>query len=114
MSERKQPINNMVHQPKQDLEGLRSVSRVVVVNGERLMTVAQFGARLDVGTGNKRRAAVSSIHRPIRPDWICRGLRQPWPCRARRAELLGEYHGARSAWPSARDGGRAANTTRVR
>lgn len=34
-----------------------------------------------------------TAHEPMRPDWSCRGCGEPWPCQARRAELLAEFAG---------------------
>lgn len=31
-------------------------------------------------------------HSPMRPSWICTGCGGHWPCRARRTQLLAEFH----------------------
>ena len=31
-------------------------------------------------------------HTPRRPDWICRHCYRPWPCPARQAMLVAEFH----------------------
>ncbi|MCW2642162.1 MAG: hypothetical protein JWP76_4468 [Dactylosporangium sp.] len=35
-----------------------------------------------------------SDHNAVRPDWLCGGCGQPWPCRTRQVQLLAEYDGA--------------------
>ncbi|MFV2127536.1 hypothetical protein ACFHWS_23810 [Micromonospora sp. LOL_013] len=35
-----------------------------------------------------------TLHRPVRPTWMCAGCGLPWPCQTRRLELLAEYAGA--------------------
>jgi hypothetical protein len=34
---------------------------------------------------------MTSLHIPMRPEWICAGCGQLWPCHARRVQLLAEY-----------------------
>jgi hypothetical protein len=34
---------------------------------------------------------MTSLHIPMRPEWICAGCGQLWPCHARPVQLLAEY-----------------------
>ncbi|MER7279527.1 hypothetical protein ABT369_34310 [Dactylosporangium sp. NPDC000244] len=33
----------------------------------------------------------SAAHMPARPEWRCTGCADPWPCAAKRAQLVAEY-----------------------